>query len=372
MENKKRKILLCSPINVQGGITQWTKHIQDYYNSVPESSVELEFFAMDRSGYIPEKMFFIKRAVWGIRDYVGLARNLLNKVKYNNNYHIVHLASSASISLVKDIYILKRLRRFGVKSVIHFHFGRIPQLFKLQNWEWKLITRVISLATSVIVIDKSSYETLLKAGFTNVFLLPNPLSPSVESLIKENSGVKRVDNKILFAGHVIKTKGVFELITACQDIPDIELKLIGKVLPEIEYELKELWRTAKGQLVITNNIPFEEVIQEMLSCSLFVLPTYTEGFPNVILESMACGCTIITTPVGAIPEMLEIGGDSPCGICVEPQTVAPLKTAIVQLLEDRGLAKKLAENAINRVTKEYSMEMVWQQMNMIWYKTLSI
>lgn len=372
MENKKRKILLCSPINVQGGITQWTKHIQDYYNSVPESSVELEFFAMDRSGYIPEKMFFIKRAVWGIRDYVGLARNLLNKVKYNNNYHIVHLASSASISLVKDIYILKRLRRLGVKTVIHFHFGRIPQLFKLPNWEWKLITRVISLATSVIVIDKSSYETLLKAGFTNVFLLPNPLSPSVESLIKENSGVKRVDNKILFAGHVIKTKGVFELITACQDIPDIELKLIGKVLPEIEYELKELWRTAKGQLVITNNIPFEEVIQEMLSCSLFVLPTYTEGFPNVILESMACSCPIVTTPVGAIPEMLAIGSDKECGICVKPQEIEPLKTAILKLLDNKKQAEEYASNAHKRVVEQYSMAVVWDELNEIWEKVLSI
>lgn len=366
------KVLLCSPMNVQGGITQWTKHIKGYYDSVGGHTIDLDFFAMDRSGYIPEKMFFLKRAVWGIRDYVGLARNLLNKVKYNNNYHIVHLASSASVSLVKDLYILKRLKRLEVKTAIHFHFGRIPQLFKSQNWEWKLITRVISLATSVVVIDKSSYDTLLKAGFTNVFLLPNPLSPSVESLVKENLGVKRVDNKILFAGHLIKTKGIFELMAACHDIPDIELKLIGKVLPEIECELKELWRSAKGQLVITNNIPFEEVIQEMLSCSLFVLPTYTEGFPNVILESMACGCTIITTPVGAIPEMLEIGGDNSCGICVEPQTVAPLKAAIAQLLKDRALARKLAENAINRVTKEYSMEIVWQQMNMIWNKTLSI
>lgn len=366
------KILLCSPLNVQGGITQWTKHIQNYYNSIAESSVFLDFFAMDRSGYIPEKISFLKRAVWGIRDYFGLARKLLHKVKDNNGYRIVHLASSASVSLVKDLYIIRRLKRLGVKTVIHFHFGRIPQLFKSQNWEWKLITRVISLATSVIVIDKSSYDTLLKAGFTNVFLLPNPLSPIVESLIEENSYVKRVDNKILFAGHVIKTKGVFELIAACIDIPDIELKLIGKVLPEIEHELKKLWETAKGRLIITNNIPFEDVIKEMLSCSLFVLPTYTEGFPNVILESMACSCPIVTTPVGAIPEMLAIGSDKECGICVAPQEVEPLKIAILKLLDNKKQTEVYASNAHKRVVEQYSMTVVWNELNEIWIKVLSL
>ena len=370
MENKKRKVLLCSPMNVQGGITQWTKHIKGYYDSVGGHTIDLDFFAMDRSGYIPEKMSFLKRAVWGLRDYFGLARNLLNKVKYNNSYHIVHLASSASVSLVKDLYILKRLKRLGVKTVIHFHFGRVPQLFKSQNWEWKLITRVISLATSVIVIDKGSYETLLKAGFTNVSLLPNPLSPSVENLINENSNIKRVDNKILFAGHVIKTKGVFELIAACHDIPDIELKLIGKVLPEIEYELRKLWKTAKGRLVIRNNIPFEEVVQEMLSCSLFVLPTYTEGFPNVILESMACSCPIVTTPVGAIPEMLAIGSNKECGICVAPQEIEPLKSAILKLLDNKKQAEEYACNAQKRVVEQYSMAVVWQELNVIWEEVL--
>lgn len=361
-----KRVLLCSPLNVQGGITQWTRHVRDYYEANSLKTIDLDFFAMDRSGYIPGKTPFIKRAIWGIRDYVGLAKDLLHKVKSNDDYNVIHLASSASISLVKDIYILKNLKKLGVKTIIHFHFGRIPQLFEQQNWEWKMIVKVISLATSAVVIDKKSYDTLLNAGFTNVFLLPNPLSPNVENLIKDNSSIKRIDNRILFAGHVVKTKGVFELIEACKDIPDIELKLIGKVLPDIETELIKRWKGGKGKLIITNNIPFEDVVKEMLSCSLFVLPTYTEGFPNVILESMACGCPIITTPVGAIPEMLNIGGDKECGICVEPQTIEPLKTAIVRLLSDRELAGKLGDNASSRVVEQYSMDVVWEDMNVIW------
>lgn len=370
--SNKFKVLVCSPMKIQGGITQWTKHIKEYYHIQNDNSFELDFFAMDRSRYIADEMPLIKRAIWGFRDYISLSNKLLQRIKGKNKYHIVHIASSASISLVKDIYILRRLKSFDVKTVIHFHFGRIPQLYKLQNWEWKLITKVISLASSVIVIDSSSYDVLLDAGFTNVHLLPNPLSPAVERLVKINSAVERLENRILFAGHVIKTKGVFELIEACKDIPDVKLKLVGKVLPEVEAELRKRWWDGKSNLIITNNIPFEDVIKEMLSCSLFVLPTYTEGFPNVILESMACGCPIITTPVGAIPEMLNMGSDKECGICVEPQTIKPLKSAIVRLLEDKESATKLGNKARNRVVEQYSMSVVWKEMNAIWSKILSL
>ena len=372
MNENRCKVLICSPMNIQGGITQWTKHIKEYYIIHKNNIVEIDFFAMDRSGYVSDELSFIKRAIWGLRDYICLSKKLLQKIKNDNRYNVIHIASSASISLIKDIYILKKLRNFGVKTIIHFHFGRIPQLFNLKNWEWKLICKVVSMATSVIVIDRASYDTLINAGFTNIYLLPNPLSPSVERLISANTDTKRTQNNILFAGHVIKTKGVYELIDACRDIPNIELKLVGKVLPEIELELVKRWENAKGQLVITNNIPFEEVIKEMLSCTLFVLPTYTEGFPNVILESMACGCPIITTPVGAIPEMLEIGSEKECGLFVETQTIAPLKTAILKLLKDTELANRLGNKARNRVIGEYSMENVWQQMCMIWNKTLSV
>ena len=360
-----KRILLCSPMNVQGGITQWTKHIKGYYQKLKDPNVDLDFFALDRSGYVPGKAPLI-RAIWGIRDYMGLSKRLLHKVRINGKYDVVHLVSSASISLVKDIYILKRLEKLGIKTIIHFHFGRIPQLFEQQNWEWKLISKVVSLATSVIVIDKSTYETLKNAGFTNIYLLPNPLSPSVEHLVKENYSIERIDNKILFAGHVVKTKGVFELIDACLDIPNIELKLIGKVLPDVESELRKRWKGGKGELIITNNVPFEDVIKEMLSCSLFVLPTYSEGFPNVIIESMACGCPIITTPVGAIPEMLDIGSDKECGICVEAKMVEPLKSEIIRLLSNRAYASELGDNARYRVVEQYSMDVVWNEMIRIW------
>ena len=104
----------------------------------------------------------------------------------------------------------------------------------------------------------------------------------------------------------------------------------------------------------------------MLSAAVFVLPTYTEGFPNVILESMACRCPIVTTNVGAIPEMLDIDSDDRCGICVTPRNVNELKEAIVTMLTSAETADMYAENARTRVMSTYSMPQVSNALLEIW------
>ena len=370
MKSRKRnKILLCSPLDLSfgSGIARWANHIQDYYKEHRSPVVDMSVYPMDRSMYLDETANVIKRAYLGIKDYYKIVRGICKKV-INDNYDIVHIASSASISLVKDLFLLRKLHRYGVQTIIHFHFGRIPQLYMSQNWEWKLIRRVIKLATKVVVIDKLSYDTLLNAGFDNIFLLPNPLTPQINDVIVRDKDVSREKKDVLFVGHVYKTKGVYELVDACAQIPDIHLKIVGKYEDNVKSELLAISskKEQESWVEFTGNLSFEEVVKEMLSCGIFVLPTYTEGFPNVILESMACGCPIVTTNVGAIPEMLDVENGMQNGICVEPQQVEPLKNAILRMLEDKEYAQKCGENAQYRVNAMYSMPTVWNKLVDIW------
>jgi glycosyltransferase involved in cell wall biosynthesis len=239
-------------------------------------------------------------------------------------------------------------------------------LFEKRNWEQKLIHKLISLADKIIVIDQSSYNTLIKEGYNNIELLPNPLTPEVNRIISENSFIERDSRQILFAGHVVRTKGVLELIEACRDIPNIKVKMIGRVSDDMRNMLMESAGVDNSWLEITGELSYESTIIEMLSCGLFVLPTYTEGFPNVIIESMACGCPIIASSVGAIPEMLNVESSDACGVCIEPKDAKQLKGAIVNLLNDESLAYRYGERAKERVNDNYTMDVVWEQMVKIW------
>ncbi len=368
MEEHKTKILLCSPLDLSSGsgIARWTNHIKRYY-SKNASIIDLNIFSMDRSSYIDEGVNPIKRAYWGLKDYYKIINGICTEVS-NKKYDIVHIASSASISIVKDIYMLKKLSKYNVKTIVHFHFGRIPILSKTNNWEWKLICKVVKLASKIIVIDKKSYDTLLESGFDNIEFVPNPLAPEIADIIQKNNNITRSERNVLFAGHVYKTKGVYELVEACSTIPDINLKIIGKYEEPIKNDLLTIAskKGFTGWIDFTGNVQHEEVIKEMLSCDVFVLPTYTEGFPNVIIESMACSCAIVTTPVGAIPEMLEEENGKQYGILVAPQNTNELREGIEKMLNNESLKLECRHNVKQRVNDRYNIDAVWKQMSNIW------
>ncbi len=362
----KVKILMCSPMDLGGvgGIAKWTQYIMSY-SQLNESNVVVEQYYV-KTQAVSGGVFSLKRLFNGLRSYMPLVSGLKHKLK-SKKYDIVHFSTSASISLLKDILTIKIAHKYGAKAVLHFHFGRIPQIFSNKGWEYYLLKKVINLSDVVVPMDYSSYNTLLTYGYRNVVLVPNPLSPGIDELIKNNLTVTRKDRLIVFAGHVIKTKGVVELIQACRDIPNINLHIYGSISQEMkDLLLKEAGDNNSSWLDIKGERDSESIIKAMLSANIFVLPTYTEGFPNVIIESMACACPIVTTPVGAIPEMLDINGNDKCGICVPAKDVAALKNAILTMLNNRGYAIKCGNNAKTRVYNLYSMQVVWSKLEQLW------
>ncbi len=357
------KVLLCAPFGgVTGGISRWTEHVINYYNSLNVKEVDLILQPMGRSGFIPSYTL-VHRLSSGSIEFTKM---IFSYIRSFNSFKpdIVHISSSASISLLKDIVILRYARKRKVKTVLHFHFGRIPSLAERKNWEWKLIKYCIKSADIVLVIDKISNKALINKGFTNIRLLPNPISPDILNLIEKNKNIKRVKNRILFVGWVVKQKGIFELVQACRDIPDIHLKIIGPVIPEIKEKLllDAKRDTYNKWIEFTGVLSLNDVIKEMLAASLFVLPSYSEGFPNVILESMACGCPIVASSVGAIPEMLADGS----GLLIAPADVFSLREGIIKMLNDIKLAEEYGNNAKKSVESHYSMPKVWLSLNKIW------
>lgn len=364
------KILLASPIGKAGGIARWTEHILNYYKSMDGvNSCELDFLPMSHKG---EKTLNsnnpLLRAIRGFQNYFCNIAQREKEMMKQAQYDLIHITSSASLSLLKDLYMIQIAHKHGVKALIHFRFGRIQELQQKRNWEWKLLCRVVRCADMVIVIDKLSYNTLRGAGFENVRLLPNPVAPRVLSRIDEVKPIERAERTLLFVGHGLRTKGIYELVDACRSIPNIKVKMLGSIEEQTKENLYKYsdyaeWLDVKGE------IPYEKVIEEMCRCDVFVLPTYTEGFPNVILESMACGCAIVTTKVGAIPEMLEEEGGKHYGIMVEPRNVEQLRAAIEKMLSDFEFKSECRANAQQRVNERYNIDSVWKQMVAIWSET---
>lgn len=359
------KVLLCSPLTGKvGGISLWTKHIVNYF-SQHDTHEHIDLFDTVRKYDIYPDTPTLERVAKGIEDYRSIVKGVKKKFK-KEQYDIIHLVSSGSLSLIKDYFILKWAKRKKVQTVLHFHFGRIPEILATQNWENKLLKKVLSKADKIIVIDSISFRYLKKEGFKNVFFLANPLSPHIIETISHNSNIVRKANKIMFAGNVIPTKGIFELIEACGPIENVEVHILGAISTEIYDEVKKKTESMPAVFHIAGEVSQEKIIQEMLSSRIFVLPSYTEGFPNVILESMAAGCCIVATDVGAIPEMLDGDAENACGIVVKAKDAKDLQRAIREVLNDETVAENLRNNAINKVNKSYSIDIISNQLRSIW------
>lgn len=360
----KNRIILCAPYGgVSGGIAHWTEHILKYYESTKDVSVQLTICPMGRSRFVNNSSFFYR--LWAaLIDYRAILANF-HRLLSIQTYDIMHLTTSGSWAFIKDLLMLNMAKRHYIKTIIHFHFGRIPEIMQSNNWEYRFLRKVLNTVDAVIVIDQKSYNVLTQADYKNIYYVPNPISNEIIDMV-EHIGVKHTNaSSIVFAGHVVPTKGIYELIRACSSL-EVDVNILGLYQDKIKREIELLSQDTKTKLHILGNQPMEIVIDYMSHCSLFVLPTYTEGFPNVILESMACACPIITTPVGAIPEMLNVESKTPCGKVVKVKDVDQLREAILYYLSHYEEAEAMGKRGKKRVQEMYSIAVVWSQMVSIW------
>jgi len=90
---------------------------------------------------------------------------------------------------------------------------------------------------------------------------------------------------------------------------------------------------------------------------IFVLPSKTEGVPLVLLEALSSGIPCIATAVGGIPELLN----NTSGICVEKQNSIDLANAIVSLVDNEEMRKKMSSQGRTNVLKYYDQDLVFNQ-----------
>ena len=89
--------------------------------------------------------------------------------------------------------------------------------------------------------------------------------------------------------------------------------------------------------------------------TVYALPSYAEGLPMSVLEAMAAGVPVVTTPVGGIPEAVTDGVE---GFLVEPGDIETLRARLTQLLEDSELAVRMGEAGRRKVKSSFSSAVI--------------
>jgi glycosyltransferase involved in cell wall biosynthesis len=139
----------------------------------------------------------------------------------------------------------------------------------------------------------------------------------------------------LLVGQVGRRKGVFDLLAAMKRLKDMglpfRLTLVGPAELEGEWEALMAERARLGVEDVTEftgPLQGETLYDRFRMGDVFVMPSYTEGLPVVFYEAGAFAMPVVTTPVGAIPDLIVDGRN---GLLVEPGRVEQIVQAIVRL-----------------------------------------
>jgi glycosyltransferase involved in cell wall biosynthesis len=172
------------------------------------------------------------------------------------------------------------------------------------------------------------------------------------------NNIEQRDNIVGYIGRFSEEKGILNLAKAIPKIlstqKDVQFLLVGagRLDGEIRACLEK--HALQGNAKLTGFIPHDELPDYLIRLKLLVLPSYTEGLPNVMLEAMACGTPVLATAVGAIPDVLK---DKETGFLMHDNTPSHLAEAIIQTLQNPHLSQ-IAINARRLVEREFQYETV--------------
>lgn len=120
-------------------------------------------------------------------------------------------------------------------------------------------------------------------------------------------------------------------------------------------------------LQLASNVTFagnqEDVVPWLQACDMFVLPSYAnEGVPQSLMQAMACGVPVISTPVGSIEEIIQ---HQVTGLLVPPKDPVLLANALESLLNDANLRTTLRLNALRYARQYFSLGMMLDRMEQV-------
>lgn len=212
----------------------------------------------------------------------------------------------------------------------------------------------------VILLSEEERNYLSKIGLKHDKSLKIPIAIS-DLFFNPPEFVDR--NGILYVGRIDEFKGLDVLVNAIRELRlqniNLKCRIIGKDFNYKSRLQSLIDRLEVAELVrIENQVTQEEVLDYYSSALITVLPSSSEGFPLVLAESMARGTPFISTPVGAIPELVNQSG---AGFLTPVGDAKSLAERIGQLLKDKDLwssmslkARAFAQNfRWDRVAKEY-------------------
>lgn len=338
--DKKEKIhvLMCgSDFSNGGGVVSVCKN---YIGSNVWENTEIQYIVTHTNGRALKKIFCF------LKGYAKIITKIIRQ-----KVDIVHLHVCDGGPFFRKSIILFTAKMFRVKTILHHHTSYVDFFAGLKGLKKAIVQTALKKADVNIVLGESLKQELIAyVSGIHIAVVHNGVQP-------QNTNRYNPDGKyLMFSGWFIRRKGFFDFLDAVRGIsPDIfgdyKIVLCGRG--------DEMTMTRVRDMEMDDRIAYigyadDVKKKELMSQTIVnVLPSYREGMPMTILETMAYGIPSISTDITTMSEVIENGVD---GFLIKSGDVAELRNKINILLKDVGLRKRMSECAYQKVFDQFSIK----------------
>ena len=238
---------------------------------------------------------------------------------------------TSTLGLIKVFLIAIFSKRKGAKIIAHLHRGDLLNKINSSNFFRKLLSSLIQKTDRIIVLSKKESTRLNNMFNTTIFIaLPNTIEapPLVKTPSEKRSG-------FLFISNYLENKGIFDLLEVFDSMSPNSEKLSCYGTFSSDTIKKKISQYSSSHISISGPVNGIKKFEVMNGAKIFVLPSWNEGQPLVILEAMSQGLPVIATDVGFIRDLL--GNDYP--FLYPAKNKVALKQTIIAISKQKDLDK---------------------------------
>lgn len=331
------------------------KRFVDYYlKKYNQFFEEINIFTYQNESYpLPEKCYLISNKENVQRFFYSfllpiIHRNLIKKLDV---FRVMQLTGVIPAILINIIYRKPFIFTYG------YNYSEFSKLegYLIRPLLYKILELLAFNFTSGVIVTTKSMEDKLKNKYprTNIIYIPNGVD--INQFIPRNKlpavSSQQSVNKILFVGRLEWQKNLVNLIKAISLFPakfNIKLLFIGQ--GSMKKVLENLAKKLKVNLTIINKIPHNQIVKYYQRADIFVLPSYIEGHPKVLLEAMACSLPCLVSQfIGAREYINEKE------IMITDFSSIAISNNLKRLIEDNRLKERLGIHARLRIEKDFDI-----------------
>lgn len=357
MTEEKGKVLILVPaLTARGGITNYYHVLKEEFPS------NIEYFERGSRTW-PIRKSFLQELIRAYRDY----RNFKKRIK-RKDISLVQSTTSLGLSTtLRDGLFLKYTQMKGIKTIVFFRGWDYEAEKKNQKFYLKLFKYFFFRADAFIVLSSHSKSVLNKWGYKRKIYIEttvvdkNLIKGISENYIKEKFDDIQKSGKInfLFLSRIEKSKGIYELIEAFEELKNISKYDLSLTICGDGFELEPIRQKVNLEQIegveIKGFVEGVDKRQAFLRAQIFVFPSHGEGMPNAVLEAMGFGLPVITTPVGGVVDFFKEGQN---GFYTPIRNSQLLTKNIQKLIEDTEVMLPIAKTNYRTAFERFSSEKV--------------